>query len=97
MKIFGQSGQGGWAGVPGIGSDVLAGRLVIKQRARAKYLHKSVLPCAATPEKKLILLLHDRAITRTNASAAERARPGGGRWEWWGWRRAATNDVNNNR
>lgn len=58
-------------GVLGIGSDVLAGRLVIKQRARAKYLHKSVLPCTATPEKKLILLLHDRAIARTNVSPAE--------------------------
>lgn len=30
--------------------DVLAGRLAIKQRARAKYLHKSVLPCAAREE-----------------------------------------------
>jgi len=28
----------------------LAGRLAIKQRARAKYLHKSVLPCAAREE-----------------------------------------------
>lgn len=37
----------GWdSGTPAT-EDVLAGRLAIKQRARAKYLHKSVLPCAA--------------------------------------------------
>lgn len=34
----------------GIVEDILAGRLAIKQRARAKYLHKSVLPCAAREE-----------------------------------------------
>lgn len=34
----------------GMAENVLAGRLAIKQRARAKYLHKSVLPCAAREE-----------------------------------------------
>lgn len=50
-------------------NDVLAGRLVIKQRACAKYLHKSVLPCAAREE--LILLLHGRDHAYTNSRVSE--------------------------
>lgn len=42
----GGGGEGWDSGTPAA-EDVLAGRLAIKQRARAKYLHKSVLPCAA--------------------------------------------------
>lgn len=52
-----------------VAEDVLAGRLAIKQRARAKYLHKSVLPCAAREE--LILHPHTEADTHTHTRARD--------------------------
>lgn len=68
MKIFGRSDRRDGNTV--IAENVLAGRLAIKQRARAKYLHKSVLPCAAREE----LILHPHRHAYTQVYTLENAR-----------------------